>query len=108
MALSADEQRLLDQLEASLRAEDPALARKFDTQSARPPAGRRWLASGLCFLAGVALLVTGMLLSTFWLPVLGFLVMFTGVAIQLLRPRSLAKADEPSTDHIDGDWLKGR
>jgi len=108
MALSADEQRLLDQLEASLRAEDPALARKFDTHAAPPAKHRRWLLSGLCFLVGIALLVTGMLLSTFWLPVLGFLVMFAGVAIAMLRPRQPAQTDESSTDHVDHDWLKGK
>ena len=108
MALSADEQRLLDQLEASLRAEDPALARKFDTQSVRPANSRRWMLFGLCILVGVALLVTGMLLSTFWLPVLGFLVMFAGVTIVMLKPRQLAQTEESSTDHADHDWLKGK
>jgi len=103
MALSADEQRLLDQLEASLRAEDPALARKFDTQTARIAKPRRWLLAGLCFLGGIALLVTGMLLSTFWLPVLGFLVMFTGVAIVMLRPKVPAQSDQPSGNPVDKD-----
>jgi len=108
MALSADEQRLLDQLEASLRAEDPALARKFDTQAARPVKPRRWLLAGLCFVCGVALLVLGMLLSTFWLSVLGFLVMFAGVAVVMLRPRPPAQIDDAATNPVDRDWLKGK
>jgi len=85
MPLSADEQRLLDQLEASLRAEDPDLASKFDAPV--PPArrSRRWLLVALCFVAGILLLVVGMLLTTFWISVMGFLVMFAGVAVAMVR-----------------------
>jgi len=96
MPLSADEQRLLDQLEASLRAEDPDLARKFDKPPSPGRGPRRWAIAGLCFLAGIALLVVGMLVGKFWLPVLGFLVMFAGVAVVMLRPgKPSGKIDVP-------------
>jgi len=85
MALSADEQRLLDQLEESLRAEDPDLARKLETHS-ESPTPRRWAIVIACFLAGLALLVVGMLVK-FPISVLGFLVMFAGVAVAMIRPK---------------------
>jgi len=96
MALSADEQRLLDQLEESLRAEDPAFARKLESHP-KMPSARRWVIVVVCFLAGLALLVTGMLVD-FRISVLGFLVMFAGVAVVLIRPK---QADEPLTSNID-------
>jgi len=86
MALSADEQRLLDQLEASLRAEDPGLARKFKA-TPEPPAKRPWWALITGLIVGVVLLATGML--WLWpLSVLGFLVMFAGaIYVALKSPR---------------------
>jgi len=101
MALSADEQRLLDQLEESLRAEDPALARKLETHSASP-SPRHWAIVVACFLAGLALLVVGMLVD-FRISVLGFLVMFAGVAVALIRPKPVG---EPQPTNVDepSDW----
>lgn len=97
MALSADEQRLLDQLEESLRAEDPALARKLEGHPDQLPS-RRWAVAALCFVAGVALLVVGMLVN-FSLSVFGFLVMFAGVAVIMIHP---SRAGEPAkTDSAD-------
>jgi len=101
MALSADEQRLLDQLEESLRAEDPDLARKLETHSdASSP--RRWALVIVCFLAGLALLVVGMLID-FRISVLGFLVMFAGVAVAMIRPKA-AKAPQASNVDEPSDW----
>jgi len=101
MALSADEQRLLDQLEESLRAEDPALARKLETHS-ETPSPRHWAIVIACFLVGLALLVVGMLVD-FRISVLGFLVMFAGVAVVMIRPK---RADEPQASNVDepSDW----
>jgi len=101
MALSADEQRLLDQLEESLRAEDPVLARKLETHS-EAPSPRRWVIVIACFLAGLALLVVGMLVD-FRISVFGFLVMFAGVAVVMIRPK---RADESQTSNVDepSDW----
>ena len=112
MALSADEQKLLDQLEASLRAEDPALARKFDLQPTAPASEphRRWALAGGCFLAGIGLLVLGMLFNLLVVSVFGFLVMFAGVAIVAVRPRAKtgASQDDMSNDSADHDSLFGR
>lgn len=106
MALSADEQRLLDQLEESLRAEDPGLARKFevDQEAPLPTARRPWWALGVGIPVGIALLALGM----FWLwplSVLGFLVMFAAVIFVAWRPSPpAAHAASPKPDHPLGGW----
>jgi len=103
MALSADEQRLLDQLEESLRAEDPVLARKLEGHSDKMPS-RHWVVAVLCFVAGVALLVVGML-TNFALSVFGFLVMFAGVAVVMIRP---SHVDEPAKTDSANEPSGGR
>ncbi|MCL2653955.1 MAG: DUF3040 domain-containing protein [Propionibacteriaceae bacterium] len=95
MALSADEQRLLDQLEESLRAEDPDLARKLETHS-EAPTPRRWAIVIACFIAGLALLIVGMLVD-FRISVFGFLVMFAGVAVGMIRPK---QAKDPEASNV--------
>ena len=83
MPLSNEEQKTLEELEASLLAEDPRLAHAMG--SSRTPKrahGRRAGLAGLGFLLGVCLLLVGM--QTVWvLSVLGFVVMF-GCAILAL------------------------
>jgi len=98
MALSAEEQRLLDQLEASLRAEDPGLARKFqvgpETATKRP-----WWVLWVSILAGIILLVVGMLLLLWPLAIIGFLVMFGGaifVALKSPHTPKTPKLSEPA------------
>ena len=74
MALSAEEQRLLDQMEAALAAEDPKLVNALRGTGTRRVHRRRVAIAGVGFFAGLALLVTGM--STNWfVSVLGFVVM---------------------------------
>jgi len=103
MALSADEQRLLDQLEASLRAEDPGLARKFKA-APEPPAKRPWWALVVGLVAGVILLAAGML--WLWpLSVLGFLVMFAGaIFVALKSPRETARQVSEPADSAPSPW----
>ncbi len=74
MALSKEEQRLLDQMEAALAAEDPKLVNALRGTGTRRVHRRRAAVAGVGFFAGLALLVTGM--STNWfVSVLGFVVM---------------------------------
>ena len=91
MPLSEHEQRLLDQIERALYAEDPKFASNVRGGRMRSPSRRRRLQGVALFVLGVVVLVVGAVLSsrmgTEVLPilvaVLGFLVMFTGVAIAL-------------------------
>ena len=74
MALSEEEQRLLDQMEAALAAEDPKLVNALRGTGTRRVHRRRAAIAGVGFFVGLALLITGM--STNWFfSVLGFVIM---------------------------------
>ncbi|MFT4110977.1 DUF3040 domain-containing protein [Propionicimonas sp.] len=73
MALSAEEQRLLDQMEAALAAEDPKLANTLRGTSHRWQR-RRAVLAGFGFVVGVCCLIGGMQVHPA-LSVFGFLVM---------------------------------
>ena len=63
MALSDKEQRLLEQLEAALAAEDPKLANTLRGTTTRTLHRRRAAIAGLGFVIGLAALIGGMQLS---------------------------------------------
>ena len=74
MALSDEEQRLLEQMEAALAAEDPKLVNTLRGTGVRRVHRRRAAIAGVGFFAGLALLIAG--ISVTWvLSVLGFIVM---------------------------------
>ena len=74
MALSEEEQRLLDQMEAALAAEDPKLVNALRGTGTRRIHRRRAALAGIGFFVGLGLLITGM--STNWFySVLGFVIM---------------------------------
>ncbi|WP_316670663.1 DUF3040 domain-containing protein [uncultured Propionibacterium sp.] len=86
MPLSNEEQRMLEELEASLMAEDPRLARTMGTSARRRPVVTRSRRSaglaGLGFVAGLALLLAGM--QTIWvISVIGFIVMLGSTILAL-------------------------
>ncbi len=74
MALSDEEQRLLEQMEAALAAEDPKLVNALRGTGVRRVHRRRAAIAGVGFFAGLALLIAGMSTNLFF-SVLGFVVM---------------------------------
>jgi hypothetical protein len=79
VALSDEEQRLLEQMEAALAAEDPKLVNTLRGTGVRRIHRRRAAIAGVGFFAGLALLIAGM--STYlFLSVLGFVIM-VGAAV---------------------------
>lgn len=78
MPLSEHEQRVLAQMEKALYAEDPRLVSTL--QSASPvTVDRRRLVSGvLLALAGLAIVVFGVMSNYIWLGAIGFAVMVFG------------------------------
>lgn len=86
MPLSEHEQRLLDQIERALYAEDPKFASTVRGGRLKRPSRRRRL-QGICLFAlGLVLLVLGVVLPVKpadipVVSVLGFLVMFTGAVM---------------------------
>ncbi len=74
MALSEEEQRLLDQMEQALAAEDPKLVNALRGTGTRRVHRRRAALAGVGFFAGLALLIVGMS-GLLFLSVLGFVIM---------------------------------
>lgn len=85
MPLSEHEQRLLDQIERALYAEDPKFASTVRGARLRKPSRRRKLQGIVLLVVGAVLLVTGVMLPKLaGVPVvslLGFLIMFGGALL---------------------------
>ena len=101
MPLSEHEQRLLEQIERALYAEDPKFASTVRGAKMRRPSRRRRLQGVALFLLGLVLLVVGVIvpLRAFEVPVVsvfGFLVMFAGAVIAILGGRARSKSDGSS------------
>ncbi|MDO9378779.1 MAG: DUF3040 domain-containing protein [Nocardioidaceae bacterium] len=75
MPLSEEEQRLLDQLEQALAADDPSLASALRGSKLRARNRRRAIIAVLAFLGGVALLMVGVISTVTVVGVVGFVVM---------------------------------
>ena len=84
MPLSDHEQRMLDQIESALYAEDPKFASSVRGGSLRAPSTRRRLQGAGMFLLGLGMLVAGVAFKATMiggfpiLSVLGFVTMFAG------------------------------
>lgn len=105
MPLSEHEQRMLDQIERALYAEDPKFASNVRGGRLQRPSRRRRLQGVAVFLLGLTLLVLGVVIpvTVAGVPivsVVGFLVMFGGAVIVLFAMR--AGGDEAESQAQDG------
>ena len=75
MPLSEHEERMLDQIERALEADDPKFAHAVRTSDPRVHYKRRAVKAALGFLLGVALLLAGVISKVIEIGVAGFLVM---------------------------------
>ncbi|MBB4682775.1 DUF3040 domain-containing protein [Amycolatopsis jiangsuensis] len=111
MPLSEHEQRLLDQIERELYAEDPKFASTVRGTRLRRPARRRRVQGIALFVVGVALLVLGVVLPVLRVAdipvvsVLGFLVMFFGVMVAVT---SLRQGDSGTNTQSGGGGGGGK
>ncbi|MFV0495217.1 DUF3040 domain-containing protein [Mycobacterium sp.] len=93
MPLSDHEQRMLDQIESALYAEDPKFASSVRSGGMRTQSARRRLQGAALFVGGLGLLVCGVALKGAWiagfpvLSVVGFIVMFAGVVFAVTGQR---------------------
>lgn len=92
MPLSEHEQRLLDQIERALYAEDPKFASNVRGARMRSRSHRRRIQGTVLFALGLVLLVVGVVLPLrpVGIPVvsvLGFLVMFAGAVVAIFSRR---------------------
>ena len=114
MPLSEHEQRLLEQIERALYAEDPKFASTVRGGRLRKPSRRRRLQGAALFVLGLVLLVVGVAVPQLWLassfPVLsvvGFLGMLGGAVLAITsvggagQPQQ-AKSAEPDKNRFTG------
>jgi len=100
MPLSDHEQRMLDQIESALYAEDPKFASSVRGGNLRAPSARRRLQGVALFVVGLAMLVSGVAINATWigglpiLSVIGFIVMFGGVVFAITGSRASGPADK--------------
>jgi hypothetical protein len=85
--LSDNEQRLLEQMERALYAEDPKFASAMRGANRRPGSGRRLLVGGFSVLVGLVVLVLGVAQKSILLGVLGFVLMLAGLAYAVSSQR---------------------
>ncbi|OBK27553.1 hypothetical protein A5634_22545 [Mycobacterium asiaticum] len=99
MPLSDHEQRMLDQIESALYAEDPKFASSVRGGGLRAPTARRRLQGTALFVVGLGMLVSGVafkatMIGSFpILSVIGFVVMFGGVVYAVTGRRLTGKPD---------------
>ncbi|MEY8015854.1 DUF3040 domain-containing protein [Mycobacterium servetii] len=103
MPLSDHEQRMLDQIESALYAEDPKFASSVRGGGFRAPTARRRLQGAAMFVVGLAMLVSGVafkatMIGSFpILSVVGFVVMFAGVVFAITGPSLAGRPAHPGS-----------
>ncbi len=83
MPLSEHEQRLLDQIERALYAEDPKFATSVRARDLRSHYRLRMTRSAVAFIAGLVLLFAGLIAKVVPVGVLGFVVMLAALLFGL-------------------------
>ena len=97
MALSDEEQRLLQQMEAALAAEDPKLVNAMRGTGLRRVHRHRAALAGVGFFAGLGLLIAGISINPF-LSVLGFVVMVAAAVTAIYSWQHVAGVGDPNAD----------
>ena len=99
MPLSEEELRLLEQMERALVEEDPKLASTLRGTAFRRSARRRAIIAGVCFLVGVAVLMTGAVAQITVVGIAGFVVMLLSATIALTAMRGQAASGSARPAH---------
>ncbi|MFD8212100.1 DUF3040 domain-containing protein [Streptomyces sp. NPDC059695] len=97
MPLSEHEQRMLEQMERALYAEDPKFATALEGSGLRTYTRRRVYQAVAGFLVGIALLMAGMVAQQIWISVVGFLVMLGCAVLAVTGWRRAPKPGEQQT-----------
>ena len=94
MPLSEHEQRMLEQMERALYAEDPKFASALEGSGLRTYTRRRVYLAVAGFLVGIGLLMGGMIAQQPWISVVGFLVMLACAVLAVTGWRRATKPGE--------------
>src|SRR4051794_41955546 len=111
--LSDHEQRLLEQIERALYAEDPKFASSVRATDLRSHYRRRLVRSAIGFVVGLAILVAGLVTQVFYLAVgvAGFFVMLISALLGISAWRRLAGSrpgHKPATTPLPRPPPRGR
>jgi hypothetical protein len=103
VALSEEEQRLLDQMEAALAAEDPKLVNAMRGTGLRRLHRRRAAVAGVAFFGGLTLLVLGLAWGVSWgwiVSVVGFCVMVAAAVAGIYAWRHIGGGNSDPGDNV--------
>jgi hypothetical protein len=111
--LSENEQRLLEQIERGLLADDPKFADKVRSTDPRHRAVRRAALAVVLFLVGVATMVFGLVAQITpggvpLLGILGFVVMFLAAVVGVQSYRHAGKSDQKANLRVVGSESRAR
>jgi hypothetical protein len=84
--LSDHEQKMLEQMEQALAAEDPKFASQMQGSSLASLQRRRWVIGAVGVLAGLGLVLVGVN-TTMWVGAIGFAVMVASAVFAATPPR---------------------
>ncbi len=87
MPLSEHEQRLLEQMERALYAEDPKFASSLRGKDARSSFRRNVAIASVGFVLGIVLLMTGLVAKQIFVSILGFVAMLVCALLALTSYR---------------------
>lgn len=107
MPLSDHEQRMLEQMERALYAEDPKFATTLEGSELRTYTRKRVYQAIAGFLLGIALLMVGLPVKQWWLSVVGFLVMLSCAAIGVTAWRKSPPPGEATSAPDRGSFRRG-
>jgi len=106
MPLSEQEQRLLEEMERNLYQNDADFVATVSARRGKPNY-TVILVGVLIGIAGVATLVTGVVLQQSLVGLLGFIVMFAGVLVALAPPRRAGGASSPAPREFGAGGTSG-
>ncbi|MGN6090014.1 MAG: DUF3040 domain-containing protein [Actinomycetes bacterium] len=110
MPLSEHEQRLLEQMERALYAEDPKFAASLRGRTLRVRYRRRAVLAAAGFLLGIVLLMTGLITQKLAVSILGFVVMLATAFLAITAWRGMTTGEAtlpPPVAGPGGGQLRG-
>ncbi|MFB9070817.1 DUF3040 domain-containing protein [Citricoccus parietis] len=118
MPLSEREQKLLEQLEQQLNAEDPHFATSMSESGTSRFSTTRLVAGAVTAAVGLGALLWGVSQQFIWLGIIGFIVMAAGVYVATSRSRratggrghgsAAAKKNSPFMANLEQRWEERR
>lgn len=103
MPLSEGEQRILEQMERALHAEDPKLATALKQGNQTILHGRKFALGILVVFVGIAGLIAGVASKMIPVGVIGFVVMLAGV---LIMGRAFKKEEDANAPKVEAGQAK--